>query len=255
MINLAGKTAVVFGLANKRSIAWGIAQKLHEAGATLAICYQNERMKLEAEGLIAELPGATGFQCDLSNDNEVEALFAVLGVKYGKLDIVVHAVAFAPAAELRGEFIDTTRDGFRIALDVSVYSLIAVSRGAAPLMTDGGSIMTLSFYAAEKVVPNYNVMAVAKAGLESTVRYLAYNLGSRNIRVNAISAGPIKTLAARGVGDLSDMMKSHADRSPLHRNVDQLEVGGAALFLASELSSAITGEILYVDCGYNIMGF
>jgi enoyl-[acyl-carrier protein] reductase I len=255
MINLAGKTAVVFGLANKRSIAWGIAQKLHEAGATLAICYQNERMKLEAEGLIAELSGATGFQCDVSNDGEVEALFAALKEKYGKLDILVHAVAFAPAAELRGEFINTSREGFRIALDVSVYSLIAVTRGAAPLMTEGGSIMTLSFYAAEKVVPNYNVMAVAKAGLESTVRYLAHNLGPRNIRVNAISAGPIKTLAARGVGDLSDMMKSHADRSPLHRNVDQLEVGGAALFLASSLSSAITGEILYVDCGYNIMGF
>jgi len=255
MINLAGKTAVVFGLANKRSIAWGIAQKLHEAGATLAICYQNERMKLEAEGLIAELSGASGFQCDVSNDDEIEALFAVLGLKYGKLDILVHAVAFAPASELRGEFIDTSREGFRVALDVSVYSLIAVSRGAAPLMTEGGSIMTLSFYAAEKVVPNYNVMAVAKAGLESAVRYLAYNLGTRNIRVNAISAGPIKTLAARGVGDLSDMMKSHSDRSPLHRNVDQLEVGGAALFLASELSSAITGEILYVDCGYNIMGF
>jgi enoyl-[acyl-carrier protein] reductase I len=255
MINLAGKTAVVFGLANKRSIAWGIAQKLHEAGATLAICYQNERMKLEAEGLIAELSGASGFQCDVSNDSEVEALFTALKEKYGKLDILVHAVAFAPAAELRGEFINTSREGFRIALDVSVYSLIAVSRGAAPLMTEGGSIMTLSFYAAEKVVPNYNVMAVAKAGLESTVRYLAHNLGPRNIRVNAISAGPIKTLAARGVGDLSDMMKSHADRSPLHRNVDQLEVGGAALFLASDLSSAITGEIMYVDCGYNVMGF
>ena len=249
MINLAGKTAVVFGLANKRSIAWGIAQKLHEAGAMLAICYQNERMKLEAEGLIGELSGASGFQCDVANDGEVEALFAVLGLKYGKLDILVHAVAFAPASELRGEFIDTSREGFRVALDVSVYSLIAVTRGAAPLMTEGGSIITLSFYAAEKVVPNYNVMAVAKAGLESTVRYLAYNLGSRNIRVNAISAGPIKTLAARGVGDLSDMLKSHADRAPLHRNVDQLEVGGAALFLASELSSAITGEILYVDCG------
>jgi len=212
-------------------------------------------MKLEAEGLIAELSGASGFQCDVANDGEVEALFAVLGLKYGKLDILVHAVAFAPASELRGEFIDTSREGFRVALDVSVYSLIAVTRGAAPLMTEGGSIITLSFYAAEKVVPNYNVMAVAKAGLESTVRYLAYNLGSRNIRVNAISAGPIKTLAARGVGDLSDMLKSHADRAPLHRNVDQLEVGGAALFLASELSSAITGEILYVDCGYNIMGF
>ncbi len=255
MINLAGKTAVVFGLANKRSIAWGIAQKLHEAGATLAICYQNDRMRLEAEDLIAELSGASGFQCDVSNDQEIETLFSALKEKYGKLDILVHAVAFAPAAELRGEFIDTSREGFRIAHDVSVYSIIAVSRAAAPLMTGGGSIMTLTFYAAEKVVPHYNVMAVAKAALESTVRYLAYNLGSKNIRVNAISAGPIKTLAARGVGDLGDMLKSHAERAPLNRNVDQLEVGGAALFLASDLSSAITGEIMYVDCGYNIMGF
>ena len=255
MINLAGKTAVVFGLANKRSIAWGIAQKLHEAGATLAICYQNERMRLEAEGLIAELPGASGFQCDVTSDEEIDALFAVLGLQYGKIDILVHAVAFAPAAELRGEFIDTSREGFRIALDVSVYSLIAVSRGAARLMTEGGSIMTMSYYAAEKVVPKYNVMAVAKAGLESTVRYLAHNLGPRGIRVNAISAGPIKTLAARGVGDFGDMLKMHADRAPLHRNVDQMEVGGAALFLASDLSSGTTGEVLYVDCGYNIMGY
>ncbi|HMG86288.1 MAG TPA: enoyl-ACP reductase [Terracidiphilus sp.] len=255
MINLAGKTAVVFGLANKRSIAWGIAQKLHAAGATLAICYQNERMKLEAEDLIKELPGASGFQCDVSSDSEIDTLFATLKEKYSKLDILVHAVAFAPAADMHAEFINTSRDGFRIAMDVSVYSLIAVSRGATPLMTDGGSIMTLSYYAAEKVVPNYNVMAIAKAGLESTVRYLAWNLGSKNIRVNGISAGPIKTLAARGVGDLSVMMKAHADRAPLHRNVDQLEVGGLALFLASDLSSAITGEITYVDCGYNIMGF
>ncbi|MGA3082422.1 MAG: enoyl-ACP reductase [Terracidiphilus sp.] len=255
MINLAGKTAVVFGLANKRSIAWGIAQKLHEAGATLAICYQNDRMKLEAQSLIDELPGAVGFQCDVSIDQEIEGLFAALKEKFGKIEILVHAVAYAPAEELRGDFLNTSREGFRIALDVSVYSLVAVTRAAAPLMTEGGSIMTLSFYAAEKVVPNYNVMAVAKAGLESTVRYLAWSLGSRNIRVNAISAGPIKTLAARGVGSLGDMLKSHADRAPLHRNVDQLEVGGAALFLASDLSSAITGETLYVDCGYNIMGF
>jgi len=255
MINLAGKTAVVFGLANKRSIAWGIAQKLHEAGATLAICYQNERMKLEAQSLIDELPGAHGFQCDVSSDEQIEQVFATFKQHFGKIDILVHAVAFAPAADLKGDFINTSREGFRIALDVSVYSLIAVTRAAAPLMTEGGSIITLSFYAAEKVVPHYNVMAVAKAGLESTVRYLASNLGSRNIRVNAISAGPIKTLAARGVGDLGDMLKSHADRAPLHRNVDQLEVGGAALFLASDLSSAITGEIMYVDCGYNIMGF
>jgi enoyl-[acyl-carrier protein] reductase I len=255
MINLAGKTAVVFGLANKRSIAWGIAQKLHAAGATLAICYQNERMKLEAEDLIKDLPGASGFQCDVSVDEEIEALFALLKDKYTKLDIVVHAVAFAPATELRGEFINTSREGFRVAMDVSVYSLIAVTRGAAPLMTDGGSVMTMSYYAAEKVVPNYNVMAVAKSGLECTMRYLAWNLGPKNIRVNAISAGPIKTLAARGVGDLSEMMRTHAERAPLHRNVDQLEVGGTALFLASDLAAAITGETIYVDCGYNIMGF
>ncbi|MGA8041529.1 MAG: enoyl-ACP reductase [Terracidiphilus sp.] len=255
MINLAGKTAVIFGLANKRSIAWGVAQKLHAAGATLAICYQNERMKLEAEDLIKDLPGASGFQCDLSVDSEIESLFASLKQKYGKLDILVHAVAYALASDLRGEFINTSREGFRTALDVSVYTLIAVTRAAVPLMSEGGSIMTMSYYAAEKVVPNYNVMAVAKAGLEATVRYLAWNLGPKNIRVNAISAGPIKTLAARGVGDLTEMMKSHADRAPLHRNVDQLEVGGAALFLASDLSSAITGEVTYVDCGYNIMGF
>jgi enoyl-[acyl-carrier protein] reductase I len=255
MIDLAGKTAVVFGLANKRSIAWGIAQKLHAAGATLAICYQNDRMKLEAQSLINDLPGASGFQCDVSVDQEIDTLFAALKEKYGKLEILVHAVAYAPAEELRGEFINTSREGFRIAQDVSVYSLIAVTRAAAPLMTEGGSVMTLSYYAAEKVVPNYNVMAVAKASLECTVRYLAWNLGPRNIRVNAISAGPIKTLAARGVGALGEMMKSHADRAPLHRNVDQLEVGGAALFLASDLASAITGEILYVDCGYNVMGY
>jgi enoyl-[acyl-carrier protein] reductase I len=212
-------------------------------------------MKLEAEGLIAELPGASGFQCDVSNDGEIDTLFSALKDKYTKLDILVHAVAFAPASELRGDFLNTSREGFRTAMDVSVYSLIAVSRAAAPLMTEGGSIMTLSFYAAEKVVPNYNVMAIAKAGLECSVRYLAFTLGSKNIRVNAISAGPIKTLAARGVGDLTEMLKSHSDRAPLHRNVDQLEVGGAALFLASDLSSAITGETLYVDCGYNVMGF
>jgi enoyl-[acyl-carrier protein] reductase I len=255
MIDLAGKTAVVFGLANKRSIAWGIAQKLHAAGASMAICYQNERMKAEAEDLINDLPGAAGFQCDVSVDSEIDALFAAFKEKFGKIDVLVHAVAYAPAEDLKGAFINTSRDGFRIAHDVSVYSLIAVSRAAAPLMTEGGSIMTLTYYAAEKVVPNYNVMALAKASLESCVRYLAWDLGPRNIRVNAISAGPIKTLAARGIGALGDMLKAAADRAPLKRNVDQLEVGGAALFLASSLSSAITGETLYVDCGYNVMGF
>ena len=255
MINLSGKTAVIFGLANKRSIAWGIAQKLSAAGATLAICYQNERMRAEAEDLIKELPGASGFQCDVSVDSEIETLFAALKEKYSKLDVLVHAVAYAPAEDLKGEFINTSREGFRIAHDVSVYSLIAVSRAAAPLMTEGGSIMTLTYFAAEKVVPNYNVMALAKASLESCVRYLAAGLGPKNIRVNAISAGPIKTLAARGIGALGDMLKAAADRAPLKRNVDVKEVGDTGVFLASDASSGITGETIYVDCGYNIMGF
>ena len=255
MLNLEGRVAVIFGLANKRSISWGIAQKFSEAGMRLAICYQNERMKQEAEGLINELPGADGFQCDVSSDAEIEQLFAKIKERYGKIDTVVHAVAYAPADELRNDFILTSREGFRTAHDVSVYSLIAVSRAAAPLMTDGGSIMTLTYYGAEKVVPHYNVMGVAKAALEATVRYLASSLGKQNIRVNAISAGPIKTLAARGIGGLSDMLKAHAERAPLARNVDQAEVGGAALFLASDLSSGVTGEVTYVDCGYNIMGF
>jgi enoyl-[acyl-carrier protein] reductase I len=255
LINLEGKHAVIFGLANKRSIAWGIAQKLHEGGAKLAICYQNERMKAEAQGLIDELPGAEGFQCDVSVDAEIDSLFTVLEERFGKLDILVHAVAFAPAEDLRGDFLNTSREGFRVAHDVSVYSLIAVSRAVAPLMPEGGSIITLTYFGAEKVVPNYNVMGVAKAALEATVRYLASSLGEKKIRVNAISAGPIRTLAARGVGALGDMLKAHAERAPLRRNVEQIEVGGAAAFLASDLSGAITGETLYVDCGYNIMGF
>jgi enoyl-[acyl-carrier protein] reductase I len=255
LINLTGKTAVVFGLANKRSIAWGIAQKLYEGGAQLAICYQNERMKSEAQGLIDELPGAEGFMCDVSSDAEIETLFEQLKARYGTLHTIVHAVAFAPAADMHGDFVDTSREGFRIAHDVSVYSLIAVCKAAAPLMTEGGSVITLTYFGAEKVVPHYNVMGVAKAALEATVRYLASSLGGKNIRVNAISAGPIKTLAARGVGQLGDMLRAHAEKAPLRRNVDQLEVGGAAAFLASDLSGAITGETIYVDCGYNIMGF
>jgi enoyl-[acyl-carrier protein] reductase I len=201
------------------------------------------------------LPGADGFQCDVSSDAEIATLFEQLKERYGKLDVVVHAVAFAPAADMHGDFIDTSREGFRIAHDVSVYSLIAVSRAAAPLMPEGGSVITLTYFGAEKVVPHYNVMGVAKASLEATVRYLASSLGPKKIRVNAISAGPIKTLAARGVGALGEMLKAHSDKAPLRRNVDQLEVGGAAAFLASDLSGAITGETIYVDCGYNIMGF
>jgi len=255
MLQLEGRTAVVFGLANKRSIAFGIAQKLHAAGCQLAITYQNDRMRQEAEGLLAELPGADAFQCDVSSDAEIERVFAQLKERYGKLHVLVHSVAYAPADELKNDFLLTSREGFRVAHEVSVYSLIALARAAAPLMTDGGSILTMTYYGAEKVVPHYNVMGVAKAALEATVRYLAFDLGKRNIRVNAISAGPIKTLAARGIGGLSDMLKAHAERAPLHRNTEQSEVGGTAAFLASDLASGITGEVIYVDSGYNIMGF
>ena len=249
------KTAVIFGLANKRSIAWAIAQKLQEAGWRLAICYQNERLEQEARDLIADLPGAAGFMCDVSSDEQIVKLFDELKSKYGTLHGIVHSVAFAPAEELKGEFVNTTREGFRIAHDISVYSLVAVSRAAAPLMTDGGGIVTMSYFGAEKVVPRYNVMGVAKAALEASVRYLASDLGPKGIRVNAISAGPIKTLAARGISNLGEMLKAHADRSPLRRNVGPAEVGGTAAFLLSSAGSGITGETIYVDCGYNIMGF
>jgi enoyl-[acyl-carrier protein] reductase I len=255
MLSMQGKNVVVFGVANKRSIAWAIAQRLSDAGTRLAITYQNERMKAEAHDLITSLPGAQAFQCDVSSDAEIDAFYAQLKQHFGQLDAVVHSVAYAPAEELKGDFLNTTREGFRIAHDVSVYSLIAVTRGAASLMSNGGSVVTLSYFGAEKVVPGYNVMGVAKAALEATVRYLANSLGEKKIRVNAISAGPIKTLAARGIGDFSTMMKNHAEHAPLRRNVEPREVGDTALFLASDLGSGITGEIIHVDCGYNIMGF
>jgi enoyl-[acyl-carrier protein] reductase I len=255
VVNETQKTAVIFGLANKRSIAWAIAQKLSEAGWRLAITYQNERMAQEAKDLVTELPGAEGFMCDVSFDEQIAKLFEELKSKYGMLHGVVHSVAFAPAEDMKGEFVNTSREGFRIAHDVSVYSLIAVARAAAPLMTTGGGIVTLTYYGAEKVVPKYNVMGVAKAALEATVRYLSNDLGAKGIRVNAISAGPIKTLAARGVSQLGEMLKAHAERAPLKRNVDPAEVGGTAAFLLSDVASAITGETIYVDCGYNIMGF
>src|SRR5437667_7900718 len=248
-------TAVTFGLANKRSIAWAIAQKLHQAGWRLGITYQNERLEQEAKDLIADLPGASGFMCDVSADEQIAKLFEQLKARYGVLNGIVHSVAFAPAEELKGEFVNTTREGFRIAHDISVYSLIAVSRAAAPLMTAGGGIVTLTYYGAGKGVPKYNVMGVAKAALQATVRYLANDLGPKAIRVNAISAGPIKTLAARGISNLGDMLKAHAERAPLKRNVDPGEVGATAAFLLSEAGSGITGETIFVDCGYNIMGF
>ena len=249
------KTAVIFGLANKRSIAWAIAQKLHESGWRLAITYQNERLEQEAKDLITDLPGAAGFMCDVSSDEQIAKLFEELKSRYGVLHGIVHSVAFAPAEELKGQFLNTTREGFRIAHDISVYSLVAVAHAAAPLMTSGGGIVTMTYYGAEKVVPRYNVMGVAKAALEASVRYLANDLGPRGIRVNAISAGPIKTLAARGISNLGEMLKAHADRAPLKRNVDPGEVGGTAAFLLSDAGSGITGETIFVDCGYNIMGF
>jgi len=255
MLSLQGRNAIVFGVANKRSIAWAIAQRLQAAGAKLAITYQNERLEAEAKDMISALPGAEAFRCDVSNDAEIDQLFVQLKEKYGKLDILVHSVAFAPAEELKNNFLQTSREGFRIAHDVSVYSLIAVTRAAAPLMTEGGSVLTLTYYGAEKVVPKYNVMGVAKAALEATVRYLAADVGANKIRVNAISAGPIKTLAARGIGSLGEMLKTQAEKSPLKRNVDVNEVADTALFLASDLGTGITGETIYVDCGYNIMGF
>jgi enoyl-[acyl-carrier protein] reductase I len=251
VVNETKKTAVIFGLANKRSIAWAIAQKLSEAGWQLAITYQNERMAQEAKDLVTELPHAEGFMFD----DQIAKLFEELKTKYGVLHGVVHSVAYAPTEELRGEFVNTSREGFRIAHDVSVYSLIAVARAAVPLLSVGGGIVTMTYYGAEKVVPRYNVMGVAKAALEATVRYLSNDLGPKGIRVNAISAGPIKTLAARGISQLGEMLKAHAERAPLKRNVDPAEVGATAAFLLSEAASGITGETIYVDCGYNIMGF
>jgi enoyl-[acyl-carrier protein] reductase I len=252
---LQNKYGIVFGVANKRSIAWATAQALHEAGARLAFSYQGERLKENVERLTKdEMPDSLLLSCDVTNQEEVDAAFKSVGEEFGRLDFLIHSIAFAPREALEGEYMKVERDAFAAALDVSAYSLTQLSRSAAPLMTDGGSIVTMTFHGADKVYQGYNVMGVAKAALESSVRYLASDLGPRNIRVNAISAGPIQTLAARGVSGLSTMLKHHSERAPLHRNVEPREVGNTALFLCSHLSSAITGETIYVDCGYNIMG-
>jgi len=254
--SLEGRVAVIFGLANKRSIAWAIAQKLQAEGAQIAITYQNERLRLEAEDMINNLPGAQGFQCDVTKDDEIAEVFQQIGKRYnGKIHTLVHSVAYAPADELKNDFLLTSREGFRIAHDTSVYSLIALARGAEPLMTEGGSIITLSYLGAERVMQGYNVMGVAKAALEATVRYLSASLGGQAIRVNAISSGPIRTLAARGIGSLGDFLKQVSERAPLKRNVDPAEVAETAAFLASDGASGITGEVIHVDCGYNVMGY
>ena len=252
---LKKKNGIVFGVANKCSIAWATAQVLHQAGARLAFTYQGDRLKDNVEGLTkAAMPDSPLLPCDVGKQEEVDETFKRIGTEFGRLDFLIHSIAFAPREALEGEYLKTDREAFLTALEISAYSLTQLARAAAPLMTDGGSIVTMSFHGAEKVYQGYNVMGVAKAALESSVRYLAADLGPRNIRVNAISAGPIQTLSARGVSGLSTMLKHHAERAPLHRNVEPREVGNTALFLCSALSSGITGETIYVDCGYNIMG-
>lgn len=250
---LQDKFGIIFGVANKRSIAWATAQALSEAGARLAFTYQGERLKENVEKLTADLQGALVLPCDVTKPEEVAETFGRVREEFGRLDMLIHSVAFAPKEALEGEYVDTAPDDFSTALEVSAYSLVALSRAAAPLMTEGGSIVSMTYYGAEKVVPNYNVMGVAKAALEASTRYLASDLGKRGIRVNAISAGPISTLSARGVSNMSLILKHHAERSPLRRNVEAREVGNCALFLCSPLSSGITGEVIHVDCGFNIM--
>ena len=250
---LQNKFGIIFGVANKRSIAWATAQALSEAGARLAFTYQGERLKENVEALTKGMAGSLVLPCDVTKIEEVDETFRRVGEEFGRLDFLIHSVAYAPKEELEGAFVDTSSEGFLVALEVSAYSLAQLSRAAAPLMTDGGSIVSMTYYGAEKVVPNYNVMGVAKAALEASTRYLAADLGKRNIRVNAISAGPINTLSARGVSNMGTMLRHHAERAPLGRNVEAREVGNCALFLCSPLSSGITGEVIHVDCGYNIM--
>jgi enoyl-[acyl-carrier protein] reductase I len=252
---LNGKIGLVVGVANKRSIAWAIAQAWHKAGATLAFTYQGERLRENVE----ELGGAFGTEtlllpCDVTKDEEIVGTLAAVREKFGKLHMLLHSVAFAPREALEGTFLNTTREAFRVAHDVSAYSLIALAREAAPLMTEGGSIVSMTYYGSQKVVPHYNVMGVAKAALEASTRYLAYDLGARKIRVNCISAGPVNTLAARGIAGFSDMLKHYESHAPLRRNVLPDELGATGTFLASDGAAAITGQVLYVDCGYEIMG-
>jgi len=255
-IDLSGKTGLVVGIADRHSIAWGIAQMLDKAGAKLAVTYQNERLEPKVRELAEGLGEPLILPLDVTDDAQIEALFKELTDKFGRLDFLVHAVAFAPREDLMRDFVETSRQGYAIAQDVSAYSLAALSNAARPLMKEagGGSIITLTYYGAEKVVAGYNVMGVAKAALEASVRYLANDLGPDNIRVNAISAGPMRTLAARGVPGFMDMLKYHEDKAPLRRRVEMEELAGTALFLCSPLSTGITGEVIHVDAGYNILG-
>jgi enoyl-[acyl-carrier protein] reductase I len=257
MLNLTGKNALVTGIANNRSIAWGIAQQLHQAGANLGITYlPDERGKMEKKvaELVAPLNPSLFVPCNVQDDAQVKSTFEAVQEKWGRLDILIHCLAFANREDLTGGFSATSRSGFQTALEVSTYSLVQLSGAAKPLMTAGGSIITLTYLGGVRAIPNYNVMGVAKAGLESSVRYLAAELGPENIRVNAISAGPIRTLASSAVGGILDMIHHVEEVAPLRRTVTQEEVGNTAAFLSSDLASGITGQVLYVDAGYEIMG-
>ena len=253
---MSGKRVVIFGVANKRSIAWGIAQALLREGASLAFNFQNERMEEPVRKLTSELPGDTFIApCDVTVAGDIERFFNRLASDFGPLDGLVHCIAFAKREELGGNFVDTSWDGYQLAQHVSAWSLIGLARGALPLMEGReGAIVSLSYYGAEKVVPNYNVMGVAKAALEASTRYLANDLGPRGVRVNAISAGPIKTVSAMGVADFGSLLDSMAKKAPLRRNIDQIDVGNTAAFLLSDLARGITGQTVYVDAGYSILG-
>jgi enoyl-[acyl-carrier protein] reductase I len=251
---LDGKTALIFGIANDHSIAWGIAQAFAREGATLGFSYAGANLEKRVRPLAEELGVDFVEECDVSSDEAIDAVMAKAGERFGKIDILVHSIAFASREDLTGRFVNTSRAGFALAHDISVYSLIGITRAAMPLMKEGGSVLALTYYGAEKVVPKYRVMGVAKAALEATVMYLANDLGPEGIRVNAVSAGPIRTLAASGIGGFRGYQKLFADVAPLRKNVTKEDVANAALFLCSDLARMTTGEILYVDAGYNIMG-
>jgi enoyl-[acyl-carrier protein] reductase I len=251
---LSGKNILIMGVANERSIAWGIAKALHGAGARLAFTYQGEKIERRIKELVKDIPNAITIPCDVTKDEEIEQAFATLEKEFGTLHGMVHSLAFANKEDLAGKFVDTSRDGYALAQDISAYSLVAVARKARSLMKEGGSILTMTYLGGERVVPGYNMMGVAKAALDACVKYLANDLGPENIRVNAISAGPIMTLAARGIRDFTNMLHIVEEKAPLRRGVTPEEVGNTALFLISDLSSGITGEIIHVDAGYNILG-
>jgi enoyl-[acyl-carrier protein] reductase I len=257
MTDLGGRHGLIVGVANRRSIAWAIAQAAAAAGARVALTYQDERLRENVEELAATLEQSPlVLPCDVARDVQIDELFEELDREFGGLDFVIHGAAFAPRSELMDRFVQTSRDGFRVALDVSAYSLVSLARGALPLMVrrGGGSIVTLTYLGSQRVFPNYNVMGVAKAALEATVRYLAADLGRENVRVNAISAGPIRTIAASGISGFTDVLQVYRDKAPLHRNVETAEVADAAMFLIGPGARGVTGEILIVDAGYHVMG-